>query len=350
MKNTTDISKILKNAVAVIGILVLTFAMVACGSANKEDAADKEKTSASESGELTSDEETRLTSSELNSSEDTSSAENESTTLVADNTEISGDDVTTEVTTTKQSETTTKKQTSTKATTTKVSTATTSQQETTTRNEVNTRPVETHPVSDDDWWEEATTTIDYSEEETMDDGDIPSDYKEVDIYVYEKQLKDEIVFRTTYIRNFLNYSVSIYNDVYDAELTYLLMEYFETHNPHVFDLILVDDLKAENWKRICAAEIYNGAKMFDWKCITEYHNIYNNLLWDCLYNEDFSSISNIDILSIPENRQERSFEDLDGTFAYYDLKISFTSKGTKYIAWFSLSGNVFTVLDIDRVD
>lgn len=215
---------------------------------------------------------------------------------------------------------------------------------------MNTRPVETHPVTNDDWYEEATTTRDYSDEEPVEDDNILDIFEEVDIPIYEAQLKDEIRFRTSYIRNWLNYSISEYNTVYNAELTYLLMEYYETHNPDVFALILVDDLKAENWKRICAAEIYNRAKAFDWKCITEYHNIYNNLLWDCVYNDDFTNITNIKYLPIPEDLNERIFEDLEGAYAYYDLKISFSSNGSNYIAWFENSGYNFYIIDIDRID
>ncbi len=200
----------------------------------------------------------------------------------------------------------------------------------------------------------AVIGIDYSEEETMDVSEevVPDIYIELEIPIYEKQLKDAIRFKTSYIRNFLNYSVSSYNDVYDAELTYLLMEYFETHNPHVFDLILVDNLKAENWKRICAAEIYFGAKMFDWKCINEFYNIYNNLLWDCVYNEDFTNIDNFTLLTIPEDYNNCVMENdqSSGIFITYSLKASFTSNGHNYIVWFNDENGYFTVLDIDRVD
>lgn len=355
MKNNTDISKVLKSITAVLSVLAMIVILVSCAGASKEKADNGNDISVTTSRDMTSEQETSLSRDDATTGE-VDSSESETTSIVSDSELTSEQMTTTEeatTTTSKPKETTTKNpgthviKTTASKTTTAAQQTTTSQQETTTRMEAVTRPVETHPVTDDDWYEEETTTKDYSENETVVDDNMDDD---ISVPVYIEQLKDEIKFRTSYIRNWLNYSISEYNTVYNAELTYLLMEYFETHNPHVFDLILVDDLKAENWKRICAAEIYNNAKAFDWKCITEYHNIYNNLLWDCIYNEDFKNISNIKFLSIPEDGNERFFEDLDGVYAYYDLKISFTSNGNNYIAWFTNNRFGYVILDIDRID
>ena len=356
MKNNTDISKVLKSITAVLSVLAMIVILVSCAGASKEKADNGNDTSVTTSRDMTSEQETSSIRDDATTGE-LDSSESETTSIVSDS-ELTSEQMTTteEATTTTSNpkETTTKNpgshviKTTASKTTTAAQQTITSQQETTTRMEAVTRPVETHPV-DPDWYEEATTTKDYSDEEPVEDDNILDIFEEIDIPIYEAQLKDEIRFRTSYIRNWLNYSISEYNTVYNAELTYLLMEYFETHNPHVFDLILVDNLKAENWKRICAAEIYNRAKAFDWKCITEYHNIYNNLLWDCVYNDDFTNITNIKYLSIPEDINKRIFEDLNGTYAYYDLKISFSSNGSNYIAWFENSGYNFYIIDIDKV-
>ncbi len=357
MKDNTDISKVLKSITAVLSVLAMIVILVSCAGASKEKANNGNDTSVTTSRDMTSEQETSSIRDDATTGE-VDSSERETTSIVSDSELTSEQMTTTEeatTTTSKPKETTTKNpgthviKTTASKTTTAAQQTTTSQQETTTRMEAVTRPVETHPV-DPEWFEEETTTKDYSENETVVDDNMDDVLSEL-VPVYIEQLKDEIRYRTSHIRNWLNYSISEYNTVYNAELTYLLMEYFETHNPHVFDLILVDNLKTENWKRICAAEIYGrNYDMFDWKCITEYHNIYNNLLWDCLYNEDFDDISNIEFLPIPEDQNERIFEDRENVDVYYDLKISFKSGGKNYIAWFETLCFGYEILDIDRLN
>ena len=209
--------------------------------------------------------------------------------------------------------------------------------------------IETHPVDPD--WQEETTTVDYSGYEQATDENIDDNISEV-VPVYREQLIDEIKYKTTYVRNWINNSLTSPNvDSYDKFLLDAIIRYMETHDASIFDFIQVDDMNGEDWIEVLAAELYIPTfKTFNWNVYTQYNNIYKNLLWDTVYNDDFSSITNIQFLAIPEKYEDRVFQDLNGAFVNYDIKISFKSGGANYIAWFVNNCYGYVVLDIDRLD
>lgn len=333
--------------ITIIFIIVLSFIL----KSNDGDE-DKKTTSYSETSSeiITSSEQTTIIETEnTESTEETTTEEVIAPSLMDITTEVPLETTTPE--TTKKQPATTKPQTTVKQDTTVNITTTqgTIEYETDRDGEkYTTHIIETHPV--DKNWDEETTAGDYSGYEEATDDNIPDVFEEIDVPVYREQLIDEIKYKTTYVKNWINNSLTSPNvDSYDKFLLDAIIRYMETHDASIFDFIQVDDMNGDDWREVLAAELYGIGlyKTFDWNSYTQYSNIYKNLLWDTVYNDDFSSITDIQFLAVPEKYEDRVFQDYDGFLTHYSLKISFKSGGANYIAWFD--GN-FSILDVDRLD
>lgn len=208
--------------------------------------------------------------------------------------------------------------------------------------------IETHPVDPD--WQEETTTVDYSGYEQATDENIPDVFEEIGEPVYRQQMIDEIQYKTRYVRNWINNSlISPEVDSYNKFLLDAIIRYMETHDASIFDFIQVDDMNGDDWREVLASQLYypDLNKTFNWNDYTQFSTIYKNLLWDTVYNDDFSNITNIQFLPVPEKYEDRVFQDYDGYLINYNLKISFSSGGANYVAWFA---GCSSLLDIDRID
>ena len=117
--------------------------------------------------------------------------------------------------------------------------------------------IETHPV--DPGWDEEQTTGDYSNEEPVTSENLIPEINEI-TPVYEAQLIDEIQYKTTYIRNWINYNLK---NAPDAWLLEAIIIYLETHDPNTFNYIKIDDYNGDNWRRILATELWLRKNIFD---------------------------------------------------------------------------------------
>lgn len=170
-----------------------------------------------------------------------------------------------------------------------------------------------------------------------------------------KQISDKIRCEVAQAKYTINYNLENNNE-YNVYILEHIIKYLESHDPNTMYMIVVDAQTPDDWRRICATWLQSSMfcdaqeSLFDWKLVTQSKRCLNNFLWDTIYNDDFSNITDIKVIEIyDENDELYNFEYYENGVVEYNClyKISFKSGGANYHAWF---GNGDTLLDIDRLN